>query len=41
MTEFVVAILNLYADLLPQLHTPLGLRCLEQSVVELAVKENS
>jgi hypothetical protein len=40
-TQLIIAILNLYEILLPQLQTPLGLRCLEQSVVELAVKENS
>jgi hypothetical protein len=41
VTQLILAILDLYEILLPQLQTPLGLRCLEQSVVELAMKENS
>lgn len=39
VTQTILSLLDLYVILLPQLQTPLGLRCLEKSVVDLAAAE--
>jgi hypothetical protein len=41
VTQMILGLLDLYEILLPQLHTPLGLRCLEKSVVDLAAAEEN
>ncbi|BBY61155.1 hypothetical protein [Mycolicibacterium sarraceniae] len=41
VTELVLAILNLYETLLPPLYSPLGLKTLQQTVLDFAAQEDT
>jgi len=41
VTPLILAVLNLYRELVPVLATPIGLASLTQTVLDLAVKENA